>query len=528
MKTSIYIYILTLLAACSTSKISTPESESLPALTQNQMLEDHDSLVTLIKQTSPVVFFNKEVRSIDFDKYAKKNRKKISKKTTTAEFLVLIEKTLNAAQDGHTNRLGPALLDHMKQYGIPSGGVKFIDSTDAVNSYKYDAFLRKELFTKLELNLVYTDGEYHTLLPFKFKNTYYPEKMKLLSCNGIEIHQFVTSLMDIASPLRWDRTRNRNYKENFYRYSEIYKNDRITLVFESTDLKKHTLRISKNEEVTFLKDKKWKYTYNDTKEDTVTTHFFEKQGIFYAKLPHMNEHLGDSINNRFKKIQKEQKINAIILDIRGNGGGFDVAYNNALQSIIKDTVKQDMVLGINWSNYTRKYYEFNRDSIHKIPIFSFKTKVPTLQKPEMFYINLNYDFIVPENQSNKFNGKIYLLQDRYIYSAASNLSSLAPMNEQIISIGETSDLLGGMQRSPFVLMLPNSKVIFRVEPQLDFTNNTSLVDTFKNGVEYPVSYSIEELYLRTTTNDSVTSKTFLLNHDSMFKKVLELEKQRLH
>lgn len=524
MKTSIYIYILTLLTACSTSKISTPESESLPTLTQNQMLEDHDSLVTLIKQTSPVVFFNKEVRRIDFDKYAKKNRKKISKKTTTAEFLFLIEKTLNAAQDGHTNRLGPALLDHMKKYGIPSSGVKFIDSTEAQNSYKYDAFLRKKLYTKVELPIIYTSGEYYTLVPFNHKNKNYPEKMKLLSCNGKEIHKFVNSLIDIASPLRWDKTRNRNYKENFYKYAEIYKNNKITLVFETLEGKKLSIKISKNEEVTYLKDKKWKYTYNDAKEDTVTTHFFEKQGIFYAKLPHMQVHLGDSINNRFNKVHKNQKINAVVLDIRGNGGGFDAAYSNALKSICKDTLKQNMILGINWSHYTRKYYEFNRDSINKIPIFSFKTTVPTLQKPEMFYIHMTNEFITPENQQKIFNGKIYILQDRYIYSAASNLSILAQSSDQLVSIGETPDLLGGMQRSPFVLMLPNSKVIFRVEPQLDFTNNKTVEDTFKNTVEYPVSYTIEELRFRTTTNESIVSKTFLLNQDAMFKKVLELER----
>lgn len=55
------------------------------------------------------------------------------------------------------------------------------------------------------------------------------------------------------------------------------------------------------------------------------------------------------------------------------------------------------------------------------------------------------------------------------------------------------------QISPFVMMLTNSKVIFRVQPQIDFTDNKTVEDTFKNNLEFPVQYSIDNLYLRTTT-----------------------------
>ena len=80
-----------------------------------------------------------------------------------------------------------------------------------------------------------------------------------------------------------------------------------------------------------------------------------------------------------------------------------------------------------------------------------------------------------------------------------------------------------MQTDPRILMLPNSKLIFRVEPQIDFTDNKTVDDTFKNNVEYLIQYTIENLYLRTTTKENVFGKEFLLNHDPMFKKVLELE-----
>lgn len=522
MKQFFSISIICLLVACSSSKQSTSNSDGLPELSYSQMIEDHDTLVSLIKQTSPIVYFNKEVRGIDFDKHAKSLRKQINKKTTTKEFLQIVDKTLNSAQDGHTNRLGSALLDNMKKYGIPLGLVKGIDSTDTENSYKYDRYFNKEVYTNLDLNLMYTSGEYYNLLPFSYQGKNYPTSMKLISCNGIAIHKFVNDLTELASPLRWDRTNKRTYKENFYRHSEVYKNGRLKLVFEDKASKIYELNIIKNDKVTFLEERNWKYGYNSSK-DSLITHYFDKQGIFYAKLPRMEEHLGDSINRRLGNIIHKNKVNAVVIDIRGNGGGSDYTYSKVLNKIVKDTLRSNLILGINWSPFTRNYFEYNRDSIQKNSLFTFKVNVPTLKEPEMFYIKMRNNFVVPDSVKYPFTGKIYILQDRFIYSASSSLASLAKNSEQLINIGETPDLLGGLQRSPFVLMLPNSKVIFRVEPQIDFTDNKTAEDTFKNNVEYPVPYSIDELYLRTTTKENVFGKEFLYNHDAMFKKVLALE-----
>lgn len=511
--------------ACTTSKQSISISESLPKLSYQQMLEDHDSLVSKIKQTSPIIFFNKEVRGIDFTQHATILRKQIKAKTLTQEFLKIVNKTLNVAQDGHTSRLGAFQLDLMKKYWIPSGVIKEIDSTDAENGYKYDAYFKTSFSSKLDLKLIYTAGEYYNLFPFSYKGKDYPASMKLISCNGKEIHQFVKSLIELASPLRWDRTNNRTYKEDFYRHSEIYENNKLKLVFQVKGFEDYKLNIVKNDTVNFSQERNWKYGYNGSK-DTLTTHYFENQGIFYAKLPRMDEELGKSINKRLANVTSKHKVNGIVIDIRGNGGGSDNTYAAFLNKIVKDTLRQNIIVGMNWSEQNRQYYEINRDSIEKNPAFTFKVDVPTLKEPKMFYIKQPINFVIPDSIKYRFEGKIYIIQDRYIYSSASNLSTLAKNSDQLISIGETPDLLGGMQTDPRIMMLPNSKLIFRVEPQIDFTDNKTVEDTFKNNVEYPVQYSIDNLYLRTTTIENVFGKEFLLNNDPMFKKVLELENSK--
>lgn len=515
------IALLGLLVACSTSRHQATEPETLPQLSYLQMLEDYDTLVSYIKQTSPVIYFNKEIRGIDFESYAKKHRSQLNEQTTTGEFLQVVEKTIHAAQDGHTSRLGTWQLDIMKKYWIPGGFVK-IDSASTENSYTYNRYLKQVLYTKLDLNLLYTSGEYYNLLPFSFKGKNYPASMKLVSCNGQEVHQYVAGLIETVSPLRWDRTNNRVYEETFYSYTANYKNKVLKLVFETEDSKKYELAFAKEDTVQFLQEKNWNNGYNsDT--DSVITHYFNETGIFYARLPLMVAEWGDTIRQRLESVISGNKIRAVVVDIRGNGGGSDRTYGNFLKKLVPDTLRQNVIVGRNFSPYNQNHFQLNRDSVNNRENFTFDVDVPTLQEPEMYYIRQSFDFVTPDSLTYPFTGKIYILQDRYIYSSASNLSSLAKNSSQLISIGQTPDLLGGLQADPIVMMLPHSKIIFRVEPQIDLTNIRSVEEMFQNHVEYPVPYSIDFLNLRSTTREDIYGKDFLLKQDPLFKKVLELE-----
>ena len=61
------------------------------------------------------------------------------------------------------------------------------------------------------------------------------------------------------------------------------------------------------------------------------SHFFEKEGLFYARLPSMVDELGDSLANRLKTVINEHKVKSIVIDIRGNGGGSATGRLPALQ-----------------------------------------------------------------------------------------------------------------------------------------------------------------------------------------------------
>jgi hypothetical protein len=522
MKHLIYLITFFVCINFSNAVAQTGAKTQLAAISYRQMIAEHDTLVSYIKQTSPIIYFNKEVRGIDFDFHARQLKRSITPKTTMEEYLVIVKKTLNAAQDGHTSQLNTTLLDIVKKYWIPQKLVSF-DSASTANMYQYVKVLKEAYYSKAELNLVYTQGEYYNVLPFTFKGKEYPANMKLISCNGQGIHAFVKTMTQLVSPLRWDRERNRVYDENFYWPAEIYKKN-LKLTFRDKNNFKYELSLAKQDTLTYLAKKTHDYGYF-SQEDTVVTHYFENQGIFYAKLPAMREELGDTIKNRMEEVFSKHKIKSVVIDIRGNGGGSDNTYNKFLSKLLQDTLKKKVVVARNFSPYIQAHYRINSDSVLKSKTHTFDIDGPTLQTQQLYYIKQNFDFVVPDSSNYSFSGKIYVLQDKFIYSSASNLSSLASSSEQLVSIGETPDLLSGLQANTIMMMLPYSKFIFRVEPQIDLTGIKTVADIFQNHVQHRVSYSIDDLYLRMTTTEDLYGKNFLLKHDPIFAKVLELEKK---
>lgn len=507
----------------SSTKRSAGLIEGVPSLSYRQMLQDFDSLVSYIKQVSPIIYFNDELRGISFFRHATSLRKQINPQTTMQQYLVIVKKTINAAQDPHSHIMGKWHLDILKNNWIRNGHVKHIDTATIPYGYKYAQFYQENYYARLDLNLVYTSGEYYNLLPFSYHGVAYPASMKLLRCQGEPVHRFVQKQVELVSPLRWDRTHNRGYNESFYQPAALYRKGYLKLDFLDKEGKVHVINIAKNDTVQFLRKAVNEFGYNG-ETTPVITHYFSKEKIFYARLPMMVEAYGDSLSKRLEPVITNDTVKAIVLDIRGNPGGSDNTYSRFLDKVIKEALKQNVVVGRVYSPFNLNYFHLTNDSIKKNPAISFKVDVATLKKPDMYYISYpDFTFAVPDLNSFSFDGRIYVLQDRYIYSSASNLSNLAKLSNQLVSIGETPDLVGGLQTNPSVLQLPHSKLIFRIEPQIDFTSCKTAADIFQNNVEHPVNYSIDELYLRVTTNEDILGQSFLLKHDPMFGKVLELE-----
>ena len=233
-------------------------------------------------------------------------------------------------------------------------------------------------------------------------------------------------------------------------------------------------------------NKKWDYYYNPN-SNNYRSNFFEENEIFYARIPSMDVKYADSTIKDLTKLSKKNAISAIVLDVRGNAGGTDLTYMNILNRVLKDTITYDIQLGFVYSEINRINYEVNNDTINKEGnnyTFNLSESTATIKNSNFFYVNQpDWQFIIPSKNRIPFNGTIYILQDKYIYSASNTLSSLAHSNDKIVSIGETPDVIGGLTGLVNLLCLPHSKLLFRLEPQIDFYNTKEPIDIFKNNVE---------------------------------------------
>ena len=78
-----------------------------------------------------------------------------------------------------------------------------------------------------------------------------------------------------------------------------------------------------------------------------------------------------------------------------------------------------------------------------------------------------------------------------------------------------------MQTDPLFKKLPNSKLIVRVEPMLDYSEVNKFEDLFHNHVEVRIDNSVFDYYLRTTTEDEIYGERFLLRHDKLITYVFK-------
>jgi hypothetical protein len=81
----------------------------------------------------------------------------------------------------------------------------------------------------------------------------------------------------------------------------------------------------------------------------------------------------------------------------------------------------------------------------------------------------------------------------------------------------------GVGIDPFAFSLPNSKIIFLLEPVVDLTDARNARDTHHNDVEVRVKPSLEELLDYYGTGEEMPLGERLNKHDPFFKRVFEMD-----
>lgn len=227
-------------------------------------------------------------------------------------------------------------------------------------------------------------------------------------------------------------------------------------------------------------------------------------------------------------LKKSKNKKALIIDLRGNGGGNSAYTNFYLYPMIlgkkdfKDTNEYILFRSDEVFKYDPQYPEL-KSSIKKIKESDFtylEENIPFLKKDKemMDDIRKNYTHIIfnpgLENAGEfgddyKFNGKLYLLIDEDVYSSAQIAAHFFRDNNLGTIIGEKTGG-DGIGTTPAMVKLPNTKYILRFSHELGLRETESMEES---------TYTIPDIEIPRKDQSQIPS------NDGCVKKVIELEGQ---
>ena len=495
-----------------------------PVLTKKQMYKDFDQLVKIIEDCNVQLSVRKAVTRYDNLAEIKKLRKNIDTVTCNDGFDCVVTKALAYLLDKHTTYSsyfysGYENLDDIDTNYLIEKQTKRTDFINKVNGSAYTRTFINEYFP-VPVSCSFKDNQYYLIGDNEYlsktgKDTLRIGLIKLISYNRIDFRDYVKREKEKEIKTLWDY----NNKE--------YRNSNYGLLWLDTV---GILKVEKNDSIfeinigNYIYDRPgWNRITKSIKIEGVPKgyNFIENKvsifgdSILYVYIKSM-VYEDTSFCDKIKTEAKGKNIKKVVIDVRGNKGGSDDVWHNILKSIIKDTLPYPIKIAYNDSKMMRKKLKSLND-------YTKKEEIPWLDNKKLRVIQDTNMKLVPDTNSLKYDGKIYILYDRITYSAAYDLVSYSEYLDNLVSIGYSSGQLLGFSLMPSLFQLKYSKYTFRLATTIDITNCKQPLDIYHDKPEIEVNPSMEEELLYPYSIYDIRSEEYLYKYDSWFKKVLELK-----
>lgn len=473
------------------------------SLSSEEMLADFDELVEFLNDFAVHKDLNAIRLGIDYDQEFSSIRSEISSQTTPCEFRSILDRTTNLIQDLHCSSMG---YDYLSQYGKFQERLNFKSKEKSYEKLKEFEALCNERKPKLTLPLIFSNGAYRCYADFIIQDDTVKKGSVITAYNGLEIAEYINDNPDKVWPIKVDADNNK-YHERFYQYgSESF---RLTFNMKDTP---QVIEFNLMDSIDLITPHQREISYYSQKKAKVIGS--KEHRILYIGLPFMDQSISKSLIKKIDSVSIQWKdFEKVVIDMRGNPGGSDLAWREVLEHIVPKPISFDVNLKYLYNERTIDHYGSKKDTKEE--------RIQLLNNARFWSEEKVTITLKPDNNTLNFEGEIYVLQDPYIYSSAGNFSNLCLTNEQLLSIGGRTDLVGGLQKEPLFYQLQNSGLIYRVEPVLDFSNVEDISGFAHNEVEINIQETVEDRFNKTTYEGSIYSKEFLFSEDALMKYVIE-------
>ena len=191
-------------------------------------------------------------------------------------------------------------------------------------------------------------------------------------------------------------------------------------------------------------------------------------------------------------LKANQSAKALILDIRGNGGGNSLYWSEMLLPKIVD------------KTITVTSYVFLKDGEYANMIEGERItdmKLPNIRFPKSEFSQFSHGIVgdmkvVPAKDSIRFKKPIYLLIDENVYSSSEMLANFLKQSKAATIVGGVSGG-DGIGSDPVLFALPNSGIVIRMAICLGVDEDGNINDEIKTQ---------PDVHVKSTTVNEVSTK----------------------
>lgn len=466
---------------------------SIPCFGQNvlspqAMKEDFEVFKNSISDIHPGLYWYSD--SSEVEERFNKIESAINKELSLREFYALVQEFYTAINCGHS------------WMSTPSAWQKEFDSSDYT----------------LPINIYFEDSLF-TVLHDLTEDNIIPKGSQVVTFNGEPMQEVFDNLLQYAPSDGFNLTRRRNFvAKNFSKLYQTFHTLTSTFDIEyklsgSSAVKSVTIKgITK---VAHKAIQKERYPNDGNTERKPLASFKILEGnTGYIDLNTFDRNWLKSEKIKYKKFLKstfkslkENKVEKLVLDLRGNGGGSDVFGAVLCQYLMTEEFEYFDRMEAITSKFEYKDYS-NTKWLNTAGILFKKDKT----KPGFFTFNYHKPLATQKPRKNAFKGKIVVLTDGNTFSTSADVAAVLHFNKRATFIGREvgGGYHGNNSAMQYQIRLPNSKVTYYI-PVIRYYTAVDNPDFFGHGVK-------PDIVVKDTYKDLMAQKDAVLESAMTFLK----------
>jgi len=480
-----------LVAACALNVLLPRCSGS--QLTTDQKLEDFRYMFDILRENHPYLALKARVEGYDWLAHEQEFEDAVRRTKTDGEFAREIGRILLLINNGHTAILNPQIYDLI--VSMPAHMKPWLDEaakTDAQTVRKWFDLFVSGLRPKkvLPFQAFYVRGQYYVINVFEeAKAKGISPGQKVVRVNGAPVHEFVAALRG-TTPLSYDPGHRRVYMHQLLvtdmseKYDVVLENPDRSYVQARVDLVRWKNLVDPVFPTNLLQ-----------KGSNVYTGYLADGRVAYVHVSQMTQYevsQGDrAVLNRFFAEIKD--VPSLIIDIRGNRGGDSRFWMlNIVRPLATGSVRCSGGSLARSGDYIARFLRASKEFgqtieglrgegvvVDKSDLSRYLTPTQIANLPpealtESFGTITKQTMVIEPSGEFPYKGRIFLLVDRKVFSAAEAFASFCKGSGWATVVGERTGGDGGGS-TPAIMVLPNSRMAILFPSTMglnaDFTAN---------------------------------------------------------